>query len=615
MNIIKYASRVLPALTVAITITIYMAVTACSGQVAVTVSPSAVGNNYQGFLTLNITGLTNKESVKVQTYLDLNSNGVVTANDPLVDAFNITDGSASVIGGITNISVPYDSNPTTGAITATLSFALPLESVVGQKIYRVSSNPSGAFTPITAVLSVTNAALGQSVSGIVYSNGLTPLPGAVVVALTATNQNLVYATIADASGHYLLDLDPGTYLLVPTLPGYFTDQTLAPEVTLVNGTLATNNLSMTNGTVTIEGTIYDQGNSNTLGGVFVQGTASGGLPLFEITFTDTNGNYTFGVTSNNWKIKLTNERLSRRGYLTPQGNTLTINASFGTVSNANIGLYRGNALFYGQLTIGGIPVTNAAVGCNDNDQMFSGKAYTMMNGIYGLVALVDTNVLPSGTTWTCAPNVDSETGSRLESLASYVFSVNGEAILANTNVSYLQNLFGLPITGTISGKLVNNLGVPVPGVGVGGTAGISGNQFLTSFPDTDVNGNFSFGVANGQWAVVPNCCGNDGLDNYGYYAPSNYDVTVPPNNSTVTIVVYPADVPLLGQPGAVSRSQFNFNLYGASGFNYTVQSTTNLYKASWSTLTIVTNLPNSPYLIEDLSATNPSRFYRAFESQ
>jgi len=38
---------------------------------------------------------------------------------------------------------------------------------------------------MTTLFTVTNAALAQSVSGIVYSNGLTPLPYAVVVARTS----------------------------------------------------------------------------------------------------------------------------------------------------------------------------------------------------------------------------------------------------------------------------------------------------------------------------------------------------------------------------------------------------------------------------------------------
>ena len=267
----------------------------------------------------------------MQTYLDLNSNGVVEANDQFLDVFNITDGGAQVIGGITNVSVPYESNTATGAITTALSFAPPLENVTGQKIYRVVSNPSGAFTPVTAVLNITNAAQDQFVSGVVYSNGVTALPGAVVVALTLTNQNFVGATITDGSGHYFLTLSPGAYLLIPVLPGYYTDQGHAPAITLTNGMLATNNLSLTNGIVAISGSVYDAVSSNTLGGVFVPAQSQ---TLFEVGFSDTNGNYTFYGTSNNWKIKVSDERLARRAYLAPQGNALTVDASFGNVTNA-----------------------------------------------------------------------------------------------------------------------------------------------------------------------------------------------------------------------------------------------------------------------------------------
>ena len=114
--------------------------------------------------------------------------------------------------------------------------------------------------------------------------------------------------------------------------------------------------------------------------------------------------------------------------------------------------------------------------------------------------------------------------------------------------------------------------------------------------------------------VNANCCGSDGLDNSGYYDPSNfYVVNIPPNNPVVDIVVYPANLPLLGQPGKVSSSQFNLNLYGASGFNYTVQSSTNLASGNWFPVTIVSNFPGNPYLIQDFQATNAARFYRAFQ--
>ncbi len=587
----------------------------CSAQVAVTVTPSATSNTYSGFITLNITGLTTGQQVKVQTYLDLNGNGVVDANDPLVDVFSIADGGVTLIGGVTNISAPYDTNPAAGTITTALSFAPSLESMVGQKIYRVISNPPGAFTPVTAVLTVTNAATGQSVSGMVYSNGVTPLPNAVVVALSAANQNYFSGTIADNSGHYFLTLAPGSYVLLATMPGFYADQGFAAEVTLTNGMSATNDLVLTNGTVAISGSVFDAVSSNALGGVFLQAQCqiSQHHQLFEIGFTDTNGNYTFGVTSNNWKIKAEDDRLAHRGYLTPQNNVLTVDASSGSVTNAGFGLYRGNALFYGQVTISNVPVANCPMNANDDEQQLSSKSFTDLNGNYAIVALFNTNVLDTNATWSCSPNTSNDTGARIATLANFIFSEVDQITFTNGQ-AYLKNFIGLPITATISGQLTDNLGNPISSVGVGASSTIAGNNFVTSFIDTDNNGDYSFGAANGQWFVNANCCGGDGLENNGLYDPANFHiVNIPPTNAVVNIVVYPANTPLLAQPGKVSPSQFNLNLYGASGFNYTVQASTNLAATNWTTLTIVSNLPGNPYLIQDFQATNSARFYRAFQ--
>ncbi|MGA9450643.1 MAG: carboxypeptidase regulatory-like domain-containing protein [Verrucomicrobiia bacterium] len=580
---------------------------AAPAQVTLSVSPSVISNTYPGFITLNITGLTNGEQVTVQTYLDLNSNGVVDADEPMMDEFKITDGGASVIGGVTNISVPFDSNSATGAITTSLSFAPPLENIVGQKIYRVVSSPAGAFAPVTAVLEVTNAATGQSVSGMVYSNGVVPLPNAVVVALTATNQNYVASAVADSSGHYFLTLNPGAYLLLPALPGYYTDQSLLPQVTLNNGMSATNNLVLTSGTVAISGQVYNPSNSNvTLGGVFLQ-LQSG--YLFEVAFTDTNGDYTAYATSNNWKISLTSERLARRGYVAPQNSALQVNATLGDVTNASIALYKGNALFYGQLTISNMPVPNITIECNDSNQLFSGKSYTDTNGNYAVAALVDTNVLGPNITWFCSPN----TGNEIETvLFNYIVNQTQNVTLTNGQ-AFLQNFSALPVTATISGRLVNNLGVPLSGISVGASATINSDQYGTAYVDTDTNGDYSFGAASGQWYVDVNCCGSHGLDSQGYYDPIGlHAVTIPPTNAIVNITAYPVGTPFLSQAEQISPTQFGFNLSGSSGNNYTVQASTNLASTNWFTLTIISNLPGNAVFIQDNEATNSQRFYRAF---
>src|SRR5437764_2613858 len=137
------------------------------------VSPSVTSNTYAGVITLNITGLTNGEQVEIQKYLDLNGNGVVDAADALVDAFKLTDGGATLIGGITNLNVPFDSNPAAGAITTTHNFTstLIVDTFVGSYIYRLVS-PSGRFTPVPATFAVTNAAFSQYLAGTVFSNGV-----------------------------------------------------------------------------------------------------------------------------------------------------------------------------------------------------------------------------------------------------------------------------------------------------------------------------------------------------------------------------------------------------------------------------------------------------------
>src|SRR2546426_329092 len=91
------------------------------------ITPSSTSNTYGGVLTLQIGGLTNGEQVVIERYLDLNTNGVEDAGEVLLDTFRIADGGVNTIGGVTNVNVPYDSNPASGAITTTLNLAPSLE--------------------------------------------------------------------------------------------------------------------------------------------------------------------------------------------------------------------------------------------------------------------------------------------------------------------------------------------------------------------------------------------------------------------------------------------------------------------------------------------------------
>src|SRR5260370_30855622 len=311
-------------------------------QQTLSVTPSVTSNTYAGVITLAIGGLTNGERVVIQKYLDLNANGTIDPGEPLMDAFRIRDGGVLVMGGITNLNVPYDSNPVSGAITTTLNFpaAMPLENIVGQQIIQLL-RPTGRFSPVTATFTVTNAALSQSVSGIIYSNGV-PLANAVAVAQDRFLNNPVAAAVADSTGHYLLKLNPSSYALIAGMPNYYFDQSQAPSVVLTNGASATNSLFLTNGTVAISGSVYDAANSNALGGALL--TLQSGN-FFAISFTDSNGNYSAAVAPSYWKIQPAKERLAMRDYLHPEG-TLQVDTTTRALANVGIALPPGTALFY-----------------------------------------------------------------------------------------------------------------------------------------------------------------------------------------------------------------------------------------------------------------------------
>ncbi len=108
--------------------------------------------------------------------------------------------------------------------------------------------------------------------------------------------------------------------------------------------------------------------------------------------------------------------------------------------------------------------------------------------------------------------------------------------------------------------------------------------------------------------------GDQSLASHGFYDPvSTHEVTIPPTNAVLNFTVYPANLPQLGQPQRFSASQFGFNVYGVLGNNYTVQYTTALGSGNWPTVTVISNLPWSPYFLFDQQATNGSRFYRAVQ--
>jgi len=574
--------------------------------VTLTVSPSVISNTYTGVITLNITGLTNTEKVVVQKWQDGNANGVVDAGELLMDQFTVADGGAMLIGGITNINVPFDSNATTGAITTTLNCppGIPLENMVGDYVFVVSS-PTGRFAPVTATFAITNAVLSQNISGIIYSNGV-PSPYSVVVAQDSQANNPTGAAIADGSGHYVLALPPGNYQLIGGAINCYQDQSAGPSFTLTNGINSTNNIYLTGGGPnTIYGNVYDAGNSNAVGGTLLQFQSGS---LFEVAFTDPNGNYSAAVTPAFWKINLSKERLSRSAYVVSQ-TTFQVDTTGGSVTNANIALPKGNALFYGRVTdnfnnpIANVEVDGSANTTNSgsSNSLFGSKGYSDANGYYTVAVLGDlTNY------WNA--NVSQGQGTAIDG-----YIVNGFQETTNApNQLNLQNFIALAATATISGNVRDNIGTNVSGVTLTAGANVGGNNYQSLDATTDANGNYTLAVASGQWDVqfLTGGSDSDNLDQQGYEdIASPHMVTVPPTNAVLNITVYPIGTPFITVPQRFANQQFGFTINGVTNVNYTVQVSTNLASTNWSTL-LSFQLTTNPFPVVDVHATNGARYYR-----
>ncbi len=571
-------------------------------QPTLTVSPSVVSNTYTGVITLNITGLTNGEQVTVQRWIDFNGNGVIDAGEPMMDVFKITDNDVTsfLIGGVTNVNIPADANPTYGVITTSLNFAgyHNIENLTGHYIYQVTS-PSGRFAPVTATFVITNAALPQSISGTIYGPGNTPLSYGVAVVQDMAANNPVGGAIADVNGNYLVTVPPGSYALIATYPNYFYDQSIAPNFVLTNGMSSTNNLYVTNGTVSISGNVYNAANSNGIGGLLLQ---LGSGNLFAITFTDTNGNYSAAVSPSVWEIQPTKERMARRAYVLPQAK-FQVDTTTNSVVNANIALPKGNALFFGRITDNlNVPFPNVEVSADGNyGNDYSCKGYTDTNGNYAVAVLGLTNEL-----W--GAGVNSGVGTPLQ---NYVLNQFGEYTLG-TNQTVQLNYVALPATSQIHGRVTDNFGNPVSGLALTANANIGGNNYSTLDGNTDNSGNYFLAVANGAWNVqfLTGNNSSDNIDARGYedlLAPHN--VTIPPTNVTLNLTIYPIGTPFITQFQRVSSTQVNFNVNGASNVNYTVQFSTNLAATNWSTLESF-QLTTNPFPVVDTHATNSPRFYR-----
>jgi hypothetical protein len=511
-----------------------------AAAVSFTVTPSTISNTYSGNIILIITGLNTSETVVVQKFLDINTNGAIDASDWLVGQWRLTDGQANVIGGVTNVNVPGDSTPPDGTITWAQSFVTAgiMPHIVGRYLYKLSS-PTGRFSPSTNAFTVTNFAFGQSFSGTIQSSGSNvPYASVLLFVPSADGGGLgspIGGVIANSSGAYTISAPVGTYLPLPFQSHYVSPLSAVPVLTLNAGATITTNLTLTPAPWTISGQAMDAVNASLpLPGIMAAWESTNNC--IAIGFTDTNGNFASSVTGSYWSWGGDNSALVSLGYLgfdNAQAQALT---TTGSVGNVTVAFPKGTALIYGTVKdnqnhpLAGISLSAYTNNSNGNG-VYEGDAVSDQNGNYVMAVI--------GGDWNPQVNTDKTPG-----FGNYLFAQPNTLTITDGH-AIQQNFVGILATNTISGYLKDSGNNPIANVWIWADATINGTDYQFG-ADTDNTGHYSFYVASGSWDVGVGSGGDGDSLPSNYLTPSDQTITVNNNNPTVNFTAVSAPYQITG---------------------------------------------------------------------
>ncbi|MBC8002588.1 MAG: hypothetical protein H7X97_08380 [Opitutaceae bacterium] len=446
------------------------------------ITPSAITNTYAGNLTVQVTDLSLNQTVIVEKYIDLDADGSVDSGEPLVRQFRLTDGGASVIGGVTNLNLPFD---TDGAVNGAASTVQrfdrlsEVERLIVRYVYRVTDTLGAALA--TAVLQVNPGTFPQALTGSV-SHASTNVPFATVFALTADDDGEFYAgTIADASGNYSLPIPVGNYIVIASRPGYVGSFADAPSASLSAGINSTANVPLRLADRVLAGKIANA--SQPAEGIpGVQMFVGSADDLYLLAVTDQTGNFNLPVTASVWSLEINDRSLASLGFVGPGNTDPSFLTTTGSVLAANVLLNPATALIYGRiLDTNGVPVTNATLEANASNNGGSTSSRPNSQGYYALGV--------TAGSWFI----------NFDGIGLPGQFIDGTNITVAAGQAFLANFATKSFTAYIDGRVLDGqTGSPLASRSVT----VSDQQNTSQYVTTDGTGHFRVGVTGGKtWYV------------------------------------------------------------------------------------------------------------------
>jgi hypothetical protein len=210
-----------------------------------------------------------------------------------------------------------------------------------------------------------------------------------------------------------------------------------------------------------------------------------------IAFTDSNGNYNLGVTTNQWNIKIDSDMgLTQAGYV-QVGGGITTNTYGGSLSNLNLAFPKATALIYGQVLDNHTnPVSGMVLDSPDSSYTYDCRGLSVSNGYYSVA------VFPG--TWYVGPDNSS--------LADLGLLGQQVSVSLTNNQALLQNVLVQHVTAHIRGRAIDGYGTPLGNVTLSILQVLTNfTQSFNSYPQTQSDGTFDIGLYAGNWSLQLEC--------------------------------------------------------------------------------------------------------------
>ncbi len=462
---------------------------------AITVTPTSIQNDSLNPIQLDVSTFTGPDII-FRLYVDVDGDGIIDPEDYVLYTHIVEDNYAELSPNVFD-----DQNPTAGQIRINPKFFtfahIPYSA--GSYIWEVedtfdSSTGTNTFTITQDIL------LPQTVSGTVYDETMTPVPGAGVGLFPYGDCGSSGPfTTADINGEFTLYL-PTTVecknkLLIAVMPGYYSSYTDAPMVYLDGGANIVQDLSITAGTHSVSGYVkYADGADVGFGitGQWIQGwlEESG---WFSFAVTDEDGYYELFLPDGLWYIGIDDEiGMSYEGAVLDGSQWQGANVSGAPVVVPDINHPVADYFISGVLRdeTSALLFPGMKLDSNDSTVLSTATISDSPSGAYTIGV--------KGGDWYNSLRDDSPAG----------YTVQGNLHLAVSGDISGQDIIFYNEDYTISGTVTDRLGNPVSDICIEAN---SGNYSSSAY--SDCNGQFSLSVINGTWNVE---VVTEGISRLGY---------------------------------------------------------------------------------------------------